>query len=204
MEYTYFDDIPNANATPEIRSKYHECINNAERKRYQESNIVNGIKIIKNNYKSHPNEEPIKNNKIRIHCSECDSELEITEEDTHIGWLGARYITCPCCGEESIVEEIDGITLTKDNIEFPKHFMRTNKEMRRVKEIEPPAIEKEIKKGIDYFRKNKDEWVWFKTYGDLFVVIFRNSEDEDYYITVTKDFYETYIPFEREDYEQQV
>ena len=64
MEYTYFDDIQNANATPEIRSKYHEYINNAERKCYQESNTVNGIKIIKNNYNSQPNEEPITNNKI--------------------------------------------------------------------------------------------------------------------------------------------
>ena len=84
MEYTYFDDIPNANVTPEIRTKYHEYMNNTERKCYQESNTVNGIKIIKNNYKIQSNEEPIKNNKIRIHCSECDSELEITEKETNI------------------------------------------------------------------------------------------------------------------------
>lgn len=164
--------------------------------------MVSNIKVLKDNSnKVEVQEENTTLYPIKINCSQCASELEITEEDTHIGWLGARCITCPCCGEESIVEEIDGITLTKDNIEFPKHFMRTNKEMRRVKEIEPPAIEKEIKEGIDYFRENKDEWVWFTTYGDLFIVIFRNSEDEDYYITVTKDFYETYIPFEREDYE---
>ena len=32
MGYTYFDDIPNANATPEIREKYCEYMNNTERK----------------------------------------------------------------------------------------------------------------------------------------------------------------------------
>ena len=85
MEYTYFDDIPNANATPEIKTKYYKYMNNTERKCYQESNTVNGIKIIKNNYNSQSKKEPIENNKIRIHCSECDSELEITEKDTHIG-----------------------------------------------------------------------------------------------------------------------
>ena len=201
MEYTYFDDIPNANATPEIRSKYHECINNAERKRYQESNIVNGIKIIKNNYKSQPNEEPIKNNKIRIHCSECDSELEITENDTHIGWLGARFITCPCCGEETMVDELDGITLTKDNLEFPVHFNRTAKGLRHVVEVNPDEVIKEIQRAIAYFREHKDEYYWYTSYGNLFLTVLRYSYDEEYFVMITKDFYETYIPFEKEDYE---
>ena len=202
MEYTYFDDIPNANATPEIRTKYHEYMNKTERKCYQESNAVNGIKIIKNNYKIQSNEELIKNSKIRIHCSECDSELEITEEDTHIGWLGARFITCPCCGKEAMVDELDGITLTKDNLEFPVHFNRTTKGLRHVVEINSDEIIKEIQRGITYFRGNKDEYYWYTSYGDLFLIVFRYSGDEEYFVMVTKDFYETYIPFEREDYDE--
>ena len=184
MEYTYFDDIPNANATPEIRS------------------TVNGIKIIKNNYKIQSNEEPIKNNKIRIHCSECDSELEITEEDTHIGWMGARFINCPCCGEEAMVDELDGITLTKDNLEFPVHFNRTAKGLRHVVEVNSDKIIKGIQKGITYFRRHKDEYYWYTSHGDLFLIVFRYSGDEEYFVMITKDFYETYIPFEREDYDE--
>ena len=201
MGYTYFDDIPNANATPEIREKYCEYMNNTERKCYQDSNTVNGIKIIKNNYNSQPKKEPVKNDKIRIHCSECDSELEIVEEDTHIGWMGARFITCPCCGEEAMVDKLDGITLTKDNLEFPVHFIRTAKGLRHVVEVNSDEIIKEIQRGITYFRENKDEFCWYTTYGDLFLVVFRYSGDEEYSVMATKDFYETYIPFEDEDYE---
>lgn len=202
MEYTYFDDIPNANATPEIRTKYHKYMNNTERKCYQESNTVNGIKIIKNNYKIQPNEELIKNSKIRIHCSECDSELEITEEDTHIGWMGARFINCPCCGKEAMVDELDGITLTKDNLEFPVHFNRITKGLRNIVEVNSDEIIKEIQRGITYFRVNKDEYYWYASYGDLFLIVFRYSGDEEYFVMVTKDFYETYIPFEKEDYDE--
>ena len=31
---------------------------------------------------------------ITTFCDNCYSELEITEEDTYIGWLGTRFITC--------------------------------------------------------------------------------------------------------------
>ena len=62
------------------------------------------MKILKNNC----NEEKVKNiaKTFNVRCDKCDSELEITKEDTHIGWLGAVHITCPCCGEESMVDEI--------------------------------------------------------------------------------------------------
>ena len=138
---------------------------------------------------------------LKIKCSECDSELEITEEDTHIGWMGARFINCPCCGEEAMVDELEGITLTKDNLEFPVHFNRTAKGLRNVVEVNSNEIIKEIQRGITYFREHKDEYYWYTSYGDLFLIVFRYSDDEEYFVMVTKDFYETYIPFEREDYE---
>ena len=84
--------------------------------------MVSNIKVLKDNSKNiEVKEENIKMFPLKIKCSECDSELEIAEEDTHIGWMGARFITCPCCGEEAMIDELDGITLTKDNLEFP-HF----------------------------------------------------------------------------------
>lgn len=159
------------------------------------------MKVLENRY----NAKEVKEEKIpdvlTIHCNECDSELEITENDTHIGWLGARFITCPCCGEESMVDELEGITLTKDNLEFPVHFNRTMSGLRNVIEIGANKIIKEIQDAIMFLREHKDMDYKYVSYGDLFVIVFRYEGDENYFVLVTKDFYETYIPFEREDYE---
>lgn len=163
---------------------------------------MSNIKVLKDN--SNKVEVKEENNityPLKINCSECDSELEITEEDTHIGWMGARFINCPCCGNEAMIDELDGITLTTENLEFPVHFIRTTKGLRHVIEVSSDDIIKEIKKGITYFREHKDEYYWYTSRGDLFLIIFRYSGDEEYFVMVTKDFYETYIPFEKEDYE---
>lgn len=99
-----------------------------------------------------------------------------------------------------MVYELEGITLTIDNLQFPMHFNRTNKNMRQVVENNPEEIIKEIKCAVTYFREHKDEYYWFTCYGDLFVIVFRYEGDEEYSVMVTKDFYETDIPFEEEDY----
>ena len=151
------------------------------------------MKIIENNF--------TKNIKtLNVKCSNCESMLEIKENDAHVGWLGYKFITCPCCGRESIVYELDGITLNKDNIIFPTHFSRSNKNLPDVTSIPDEEINKDICKGIDYLRKNKNECFYFATYGDLFLILMKEPESKEYYIVVTKDFYETYIPFEEEDY----
>lgn len=160
------------------------------------------MEILKNNYEYKKQKIKNQNTVFDVVCDNCGSELRVEEKDTHIGCFGAAYITCPCCKEESFVEEIKGITLTKDNFKFPLHFLRTNKDMRNVKEVSFSEIENEIKKGIDYLRSsNEENDYWYISYGNLFVVIFKYAGDEEYFILVTQDFYETYIPFEEEDYE---
>ena len=102
-----------------------------------------------------------------------------------------------------MVDELDGITLTKDNIEYPTHFVHIALGERHVKGVLPEEIQKEIKRGIEYLRENNEDGCgsWYTSYGNLFVVIFRYPGDEDYFVVVTQDFYETHIPFERCDYE---
>lgn len=102
-----------------------------------------------------------------------------------------------------MVDELDGITLTKDNIEYPTHFVHTAKGLRHVKEVFPEEIQKEIKRGIEHLRKNNEDGCgsWYTSYGNLFIVIYRYPGDEEYFVVVTQDFYETYIPFEEVDYE---
>lgn len=38
-------------------------------------------------------------------CDECGAEFEYDKEDTHIGWMGCEYVTCPTCGSEIMVGE---------------------------------------------------------------------------------------------------
>lgn len=159
------------------------------------------IKVIKNNFNQNNLNKKVEEKPRVVHtiCEHCDSELEVSEEDTHIGWLGAAFVECPCCRQETMVDELDGITLTRDNIEFPKHFYRTNKSLRDIMEISNEEIVNEIQRGIDHFRKNKDEYCWYTSYGDLFVIVFRYKSNKEYCVLVTKDFYDTEIPFGTED-----
>ena len=159
------------------------------------------IRVIQNNFgMKAPKEQKVKPKVVRTYCDYCNSELEVAEEDIHIGWLGAAFVECPCCGVETMVDELEGITLTKDNVRFPVHFYRTNKDLKGVKEIENEEITKEIRHGIDFLRENKKEFSWYITYGDLFVAVFRFEGDEIYSVYVTRDFYNTEIPFEESDY----
>ena len=160
------------------------------------------IKVIQNNFNQNNLNKivEVKPKIVHTFCDHCDSELEVSEEDTHIGWLGAAFVKCPCCGQESMVDELDGITLTKDNIDYPVHFNRTNKDLRNAVEVQKNKVVEEIQRGIDYFRTNKDESYWSTCHGDLFLIIFRYEDDEEYFVLVTRDFYETDILFEKEDY----
>jgi hypothetical protein len=162
------------------------------------------IKVLENNYKKdnieQNNENIDEDLPIQVICEHCDSKLEITKDDTYIGWLGARFIKCPCCGREAMIDELDGITLTVDNIDFPAHFLRVNKNERHVKEVDAKEIVKDIRRGIEYFREHKDKYSWYTSYGDMFLTLLRYDGDEEYYVVVTKDYYETSIPFEEVDY----
>lgn len=159
------------------------------------------MKVLKDNYnvvKALEEKEP---DSIITCCDECGSELEISPEDMYVGWLGAMHCICPCCGEETMVEQAKGITLTKDNLRFPEHFLRTTFGIRNVREIKDEEIERQVRDAIEYLRKHKDNDLKYVSYGDLFVIVFRYEGDENYFVLVTKDFYETDIPFEAEDYE---
>ena len=138
----------------------------------------------------------------RFHiCDNCQSELEYEKSDLHMGFLGCMHLTCPLCGCENMMEENEGtITLTKDNVEFPTHFWHTSKETGAVDSCNNKEVRDCINKAINYFRLNKDEYNWFTCYGDLYVNVSRYSGDETYEVTVSKDYYETSIPFEAEDY----
>lgn len=134
-------------------------------------------------------------------CDNCSSELEYDKSDLHMGFLGCIHITCPLCGAENMLDtHEDSITLNKDNVEFPTHFWHTSKETGAVDCCNNKEVKECIDKAIKYFRENKDEYCWSTEYGNLYVCVTRYDDDENYDITVSDNYYGTYIPFEEEDY----
>lgn len=133
-------------------------------------------------------------------CEYCDSELEYEESDIRFGALGCACINCPCCGEENVLYEEEGLQLTQDNVEFPTHFFHTSKETGAVDCCNNKEIKKYIRKAIDYFRNNKDENNWFCCTGNLYIDVSKWEGDENYWVVVSNNYYDTYIPFEKEDY----
>lgn len=162
------------------------------------------MKVLKDNYKEASIKEEVK--KINPYprvlvCEKCRSELEYEKSDLRMGALGCMYLDCPCCGYDNMIEENEGtITLTVDNVIFPTHFFHTSNKHGAVDCCNNENVKKEIYRGIDYLRKNRDQFDWMTGYGDLYINITRYDGDENYVVFVSNDYYETYIPFEDVDY----
>jgi hypothetical protein len=164
------------------------------------------MKVLKNNYNQiGANSEEIRKFEPyprKLLCEHCSSELEYEESDLRMGEYGCMFVDCPCCGQDNMLEENEhNITLTVDNIEFPTHFSRTSTEHGAVDCCNNGTIKEYLRKAIDYFRKNKDEYDWGgHITGNLYLHVHRWSGDENYEITISNNFYSMDIPFEDIDY----
>lgn len=137
----------------------------------------------------------------KLICENCDSSLEYDESDIHIGVYGASHVLCPLCGYDNMLDgDEHDITLTKNNIEFPTHFHHTSVETGAVDVCNTVYIRKCVSEAIDYFRENKDEFVYYTGTGNAMIYVFRLSGDEEYEVVVSDSYYSTYIKFEEEDY----
>lgn len=137
----------------------------------------------------------------RIICSECESELEYEENDLFMGSLGEMHILCPVCNERVALSDNEkNITLTKDNIKFPEHFFYSSVENGAVN-VDDEEIQKDINRLIEFLRTNKkEEFDAYTEHGNAHVSVFRFTGDEEYHVVVAKNYYDTFIPFEKEDY----
>ena len=126
-------------------------------------------------------------------CDECGAELEYDEEDTHIGWMGCEYVTCPACNSETAVGD--------QRVQPPTWkatFHHVNTEMGAV-----DAKDTEIQVYVDKVIKNlcSDKWkpgeFCIAGTGSLLVLWIKWEDGIEIY--VTKDYWEdNIIP---EDYE---
>ena len=156
------------------------------------------MKVLKDNYKTTTCAEPMNHS---IVCERCASELEYSDLDIENGAYGCALVKCPLCGYENFLDdEIHDIDLTVNNVEFPIHFNHTSTETGAVDCLNNEQIRECIRKAIDYFRKYKDEQYWFTSFGNLHISVSRWDGDESYDVVVTGDYYNTFIPFEDEDY----
>ena len=153
------------------------------------------MRIIKNNYKA-DNPAITKENKWFMTCERCGSVLEAETGDTYIGALGCRYVKCPCCGEENMLD--DGITLTKDNLSFPKHYFSFKNGVK----LSNKEVNKYVKECIEALRNSTDKnfYATQTGTGDTHVFVFKYDGDEEYFVYVGKGGYETQVPFEDVDY----
>lgn len=112
------------------------------------------MKVIQNNYKNQPRnphqlpeQTKPRIEKVKIKCENCGSVLEVSREDTHIGYLGLPHVTCPCCNYEMDVEEFDddAIDIYASNVKYPTHLLY------QVKILE--LLKFQMKKLINGFNK---------------------------------------------------
>ena len=161
------------------------------------------MKVLENNYNQdntnkHEQVEPYPR---KLICENCLSKLEYEKSDLIIGVYRASHLKCPLCGYANMLDGNENdVTLTKDNVEFPIHFNHTSTETGAVDTCNNEFVRECIQNGIDYFRKNKEEFVYYTGTGNTMIYIFRFDGDENYEVVVTNDYYSTYIPFEGRDY----
>ena len=164
------------------------------------------MKILKNNAN---NQSDLKEkvNEIKLSCFECNSELSITKEDLSVGEYGAYGFVCPCCGKWSMIDDEDaekfGYKLqTIDDIKFPLNFRTTLNEEDNVARLDNKEIEKYIKECVEKLRNNKDKdnTIQYAQTGDTFIIVQKFDGDEQYWVLVAKDPYETSMNFSTYDY----
>lgn len=133
---------------------------------------------------------------IDVTCEYCGSRMLLEKSDVYIGPFGAVWYRCPICKRQCMADEATGITLTVDNIEFPKHFWHFG----NGKDLSPEDIKQYIKDGVEYFRNNPDNFAFIAGTGNTYIIVENYSGDKEYHIVVAKDYYDMEIPYEDIDY----
>jgi hypothetical protein len=165
------------------------------------------MKVLKDNYNVAETKHVVKHDALayprKMICQNCGSELEYEKEDVRDGYLGCMFVDCPLCEYDNMIDDHeDNINLTKDNVQFPTHFWHTCKENGAVDVCNNEQVKQYIHKAIDYFRKNPNEHSWCACTGNLYISVDKDEGDENYWVVVTDNYYDTYIPFEKQDYKK--
>lgn len=121
-------------------------------------------------------------------CDQCGAELEFTFDDTYEGALGARYVECPECGREIMIEALDCTKLTSKNIEFPKHFCAPSG-----LDIDDEEIQEWVRKCLKIAEESAEPYGYFVTAGSGNTQVILMAYADEYVIIATKDYYFTSV-----------
>ena len=144
------------------------------------------MKIIKNNY-SKFDKELIE---FKCTCPNCQSILETNENDVQYDREDMEhYVICPCCHMRINDEHFDRI-VTLDNISYPFDFYGCISSD-TTKKLSDDEINLEIRKCINYLKKNPNDTYMYVNYGDSFIGLFDCGEE--YHFIVGKDYYNAFV-----------
>ena len=136
-------------------------------------------------------------------CEWCGSLVNLLDADKHIGAFGAVYFTCPCCGHESIINDAEGIELTPQNLEYPKHFAKVNM-ANGYPAYDDFKITERIKGMIECLKMHSDIYTIYDHLGITLIVVATNASHDDFDVYVANNFYKTSFDLENkyEEYKE--
>jgi hypothetical protein len=124
----------------------------------------------------------------KVVCDKCEAQLECEREDVYEGVYGAWYVTCPECGQDVMIDEIDSVELDEHNIEYPKHFYAMSK---NAVDISDEKIQRWVRECLTKLKGCEDGEYTFCGSGNTMVFAFKY--ETEYAIYVTKNYAETSI-----------
>lgn len=122
----------------------------------------------------------------RCICEECGAELEYEPHDTHVGWMGVDYVTCPECGRDTMVGE-----KRKAKPTWPLTFHNTCKENGTV-DLAEEAVQDMVDKVVEALKESDEEWTYAMTSCGT-VLVFGCKSNDGIEVYVTKDYWEDMI-----------
>ena len=145
-------------------------------------------------YNPNKNQEEL----FRVTCYNCESVMEVTRDDCHVGAWGMPQVTCPVCGEECVVEELCGEMTKKINslaVQYPINFSKMPDKAYKVSDREITDGVKCVLEDLEDDGTPGSYSIWAA--GN--VMVFGTRTDDDISVYVCKDYDELWIPLKEED-----
>lgn len=116
-------------------------------------------------------------------CEYCAHHFPATSP-IEVGVYGEFYTLCPKCGRTVYLD--DGIDVTADNLKIEYFSSKENG-----KHVEFPQIKRWIKTGIEFLKKNPEEYLYYTASGDSFIMVTR--DDGEFYVLYTDNYKDVYM-----------